>query len=69
MSDEVVTVYKYEAHRFQGIICGKAYCIDCGLVYLGNRFTEWNVKVGCYNYLHPQYSSKRKQLSNKENAK
>lgn len=52
--------YSFEAHRWGGTICGKQYCGNCGLIRLNNRFTEWAIKMGCKNDLHPAYNNKRK---------
>lgn len=51
--------YKYEPHSFKGKVCGKQYCVKCGLLSINNDFTRWAVDKGCNNERHPSYQSQR----------
>ena len=55
--------YKLKPHKFDKKAAGKPYCSCCGLVAFNNDFTRWSIKMGCFSDLHPQYESKRKQLT------
>lgn len=55
--------YKMVPHSFTKKVCGKDVCSNCGLMRLNNRLTQWCVKMGCENDLHPAYKSKCKSLS------
>jgi len=33
-------VYKMEPHNMEGKICGKTYCVKCGLVSLNNQISK-----------------------------
>jgi len=50
--------YEYEPHnfkkrkRFPWLVCN-----NCGLVTLGNKFTEWAIGKGCDNRYHPSYAN------------
>jgi hypothetical protein len=55
--------YKYEAHEFKRRAAGKLYCTYCGLFSLNNPFTEWSIRMGCNHRDHPQYESKRYELT------
>lgn len=45
-----------------------SYCINCGLLRLKNKITEWCVKNGCDYAEHPEYKKKLKQFT-KNNSK
>jgi hypothetical protein len=51
--------YKFIPHNLKGRVCGKHYCVKCGLVALNNHFSRWSVDMGCNSEYHPQY----KQIS------
>ena len=38
---------KFVPHNFKGRICGKAYCVQCGLIWLNNDATRKAVKQLC----------------------
>ena len=50
--------YKFEPHNMKGKLCGKTYCLKCGLVALNNKISEWCIAKGCHAEDHPQYKSK-----------
>ena len=52
--------YSFEPHSFNKTMCGKKVCGNCGLMRLNNDFTNWSVKMGCKNDLHPAYQNKRR---------
>ena len=41
------------------------YCKHCGLLYLRNEFTQWCVRMGCYNEYHPMYKKTLNRLTSK----
>jgi hypothetical protein len=53
--------YKLEPHNFSGTICGKPYCVRCGLIAMRNEFTQWSIDKGCLSEYHPQYETMRKR--------
>lgn len=55
--------YKLEHHEFKRRAAGKQYCTYCGLFALNNEFTQWSVRMGCNHKDHPQYESKRYELT------
>ena len=55
--------YEFEPHSFKGRVCGKAYCVKCGLVDLNNDFTLWAISKGCNNHNHPDYERVRKKFT------
>lgn len=58
--------FKFEAHGpwVPGVY--KTYCLNCGLVRLNNRFTEWAIKHGCNNNDHPAYETARNTLGRRK---
>lgn len=55
--------YKYEGHNFSRSVCGKPYCVKCGLVALNNDFSRWSVDKGCLSHLHPSYKSQKRKTT------
>lgn len=57
----VVERYKFESHNFSGRICGKPYCVRCGLIALNNPFSQWSTDKGCLSENHPSYKNVRRK--------
>lgn len=57
-------VYKMEAHNWGHKIGHWPVCQKCGLIMMKNDFSDWAVRIGCFNRLHPSYDSVRRKNTN-----
>lgn len=56
--------YQMEPHSWGAKIGHWPVCQKCGLIMMKNAFSEWAVRVGCMNALHPSYESVRHKNTN-----